>query len=57
MLFTNNSSRTRLEYVEKFKKMNIEIFEEEIVTAGYMLGEYLIEKRPALLYIWWELNL
>ena len=26
MLFTNNSSRTRLEYVEKFKKMNIEIF-------------------------------
>lgn len=45
MLFTNNSSRTRLEYVEKFKKMNIKIFEEEIVTAGYMLGEYLIEKK------------
>lgn len=45
MLFTNNSSRTRAEYVEKFKKMNIDILEEEIVTAGYMLGEYLIEKK------------
>ena len=31
MLFTNNSSRTRLEYVEKFKKMNIKIFEERII--------------------------
>ena len=45
MLFTNNSSRTRAEYVEKFQKMNIDILEEEIVTAGYMLGEYLIEKK------------
>ncbi len=25
--------------------MNIDILEEEIVTAGYMLGEYLIEKK------------
>ena len=52
MLFTNNSSRTRAEYVEKFKKMNIDILEEEIVTAGYMLGEYLIEKRISHQYFW-----
>lgn len=52
MLFTNNSSRTRKEYVEKFKKMGMNIAEDEIITAGYTLGKYLTaDKKTPVVYV------
>ena len=41
VIFTNNSSRTRMQYVEKLAKLGIVVAEGEIVTAGYITGKYL----------------
>lgn len=52
IFFTNNSSRTKKEYIEKFKNMGIDIDENEIVTAGYTLGRYLQkEKKVSSVYV------
>ena len=52
ILFTNNSSRTKKQYIEKFKKMDMEISEDEIITAGYTLGRYLTaEKKSPVVYV------
>ena len=45
VIFTNNSSRTRMQYVEKLAKLGIAVTEEEIVTAGYITGKYLLKKK------------
>ena len=40
VIFTNNSSRTRMQYVEKLAKLGIAVTEEEIVTAGYRTEKF-----------------
>ena len=48
LIFTNNSSRTRKQYVEKLTKLGFNIKEDEIVTAGYITGKYLIKKNKKI---------
>ena len=50
LIFTNNSSRTRKQYVEKLTKLGFNIKEDEIVTAGYITGKYLIKKNKKIPY-------
>lgn len=40
---TNNSTKSGLDYVEKFKKWNLETEENQFITSGYMTIEYLKE--------------
>lgn len=51
IIFTNNSSRTRKQYVEKLAKLGLDIEEEEIVTAGYITGKYLLKKNKRAVYV------
>lgn len=51
VIFTNNSSRTRMQYVEKLAKLGIAVTEEEIVTAGYITGKYLLKKNKRAIYV------
>lgn len=51
VIFTNNSSRTRMQYVEKLAKLGIAVTEEEIVTAGYITGKYLLNKNKRAIYV------
>lgn len=51
LIFTNNSSRTRKQYVEKLTKLGFNIKEDEIVTAGYITGKYLIKKNKKNIYV------
>lgn len=51
IIFTNNSSRTRKQYVEKLAKLGLDIKEEEIVTAGYITGKYLLKKNKRAIYV------
>lgn len=51
IIFTNNSSRTRMQYVEKLAKMGIVVKEHEIVTAGYITGKYLLRKNKRVIYL------
>jgi 4-nitrophenyl phosphatase len=41
MFITNNSSKTRLQYVERLAQLGIHITEEEILTSGYAASVYL----------------
>ncbi len=41
---TNNSTKSCADYVEKFKRWNIETEEKQFVTAGFMTREFLKEK-------------
>lgn len=51
LIFTNNSSRTRGQYVEKLSKLGFDIKEEEIVTAGYITGKYILRKNKRAIYV------
>ncbi|CAG8624242.1 5960_t:CDS:2 [Cetraspora pellucida] len=41
LFVTNNSARSRADYVEKFKKLNIEAHEDEIFSSSYASAYYL----------------
>ncbi|CAG8460710.1 6136_t:CDS:2 [Cetraspora pellucida] len=41
LFVTNNSSRSRADYVEKFKKLDIEAYEDEIFSSSYASAYYL----------------
>lgn len=51
IIFTNNSSRSRMQYVEKLAKMGINVTEEEIITAGYITGKYLLKNNKRVIYV------
>lgn len=51
MIFTNNSSRTRAQYVEKLAKLGIKVKEEDVVTAGYITGQYLVDNGNKNIYV------
>ena len=51
MIFTNNSSRTRAQYVEKLARLGIEINEEDVATAGYIVGEYLVNHKKEKVFV------
>ncbi len=46
IFFTNNASRVPLVYVEKLRKMGLEVREEKIVTAGDVCAAFLRENYP-----------
>lgn len=49
---TNNSSRSRVEYAEKLKRLGLDVTEESIFTSGEATARYLREYNPeASLYI------
>lgn len=52
MIFTNNSSRTRAQYVEKIKKMlKMDITEDEVATGGYTTGQYLLKNNKKRIFV------
>lgn len=51
MVFTNNSSRTRAQYVEKMAKIGIEITEDEVATGGFTTGQYLLKNNKKRIYV------
>lgn len=51
LIFTNNSSRTRKQYVKKLEKLGLVIKEDEIVTAGYITGKYLLKNNIRAIYV------
>ena len=51
MIFTNNSSRTRAQYVEKLAKLGIKVEEENIVTGGYITGRYLVDSGKKNIFV------
>ena len=49
---TNNSSRSRLEYTEKFTRLGLDVPEEQILTSGEATSTYLQNHFPqATLYV------
>ncbi|MDR2635035.1 MAG: HAD-IIA family hydrolase [Clostridiales bacterium] len=44
--FTNNSSRTHLDYVEKLTKMGLPVTAPEIYTSGQASAEFIAERFP-----------
>ncbi len=51
MVFTNNSSKTREQYVKELATMGIKIKREEIITAGYITGKYLLKINKKIIYV------
>ena len=52
MVFTNNSSRTRAQYVEKMKKMlGVDVTEDDIATGGYTTGQYLLKNNKKRIFV------
>lgn len=51
MIFTNNSSRTREQYVEELAKLGINVKKDEIITAGYITGKYLLHINKRVIYV------
>ncbi len=43
---TNNSTRSRMQYVEKLRDFGIYTTEDDIVTSGYAAAKYITEKYP-----------
>jgi len=43
---TNNSTRTRAQYVERLRSMGIECDESDVITSGYATAEYLKSVAP-----------
>lgn len=46
VFLTNNSSRTREEYVRILRGFQIKSSKEQIVTSAYATGQYLLERSP-----------
>lgn len=46
LFFTNNSEKTREEYVEKLRKMGIMVDVKELYTSGYLTALYLKKHHP-----------
>lgn len=46
LFVTNNSSKTAREYVEKFRRMGLEIPEQKIYTSADATAEYLLQYGP-----------
>lgn len=51
MVFTNNSSRTREQYVEKLARIGIHIKKEDVVTAGFVTGKYLKDNNYKKIFV------
>ena len=46
VFLTNNSSRTRDDYVEKLAGFEIEVTRDQVVTSAYATCQYLLERSP-----------
>src|SRR5437762_3122386 len=44
---TNNSSKSRLDYVHKLADMGIEATEDDIMTSAFALGQWFVERGEA----------
>jgi HAD superfamily hydrolase (TIGR01457 family) len=52
LFLTNNSSRTRKEYVEKMRRLGLDLPENKIFTSGEATAIYLTSRKPgAALYV------
>lgn len=56
---TNNSTKSRKQYAETFKKYNIQVVEEEIYPSGYLVAQYIKENHSDIkkVYVIGELGI
>ncbi|WFO75488.1 HAD-IIA family hydrolase [Desulfurococcaceae archaeon MEX13E-LK6-19] len=51
VFFTNNSSRTRIEYFDRLKSLGLNINYEDVLTSGFLAAEYLVSKNLNTVFV------
>ncbi|MEM1949543.1 MAG: HAD-IIA family hydrolase, partial [Candidatus Caldarchaeum sp.] len=46
VFLTNNSTLTRLQYVEKLSRMGVEAYTEEVLTSGVVAARFIASRQP-----------